>query len=165
MNDTPTPRTNAAEAQETDRLKREVKEVRETCGSAVIAQHEAVKRLEATEAERDTLKAQLDEFKSKPRTERCHECNVFVSDWVEDDQRNGRICRPCESLRIRTAQLNEARAALAHYARRYEGKHCWNWRKEVCDSFSGEQSHFDWIGEEADEPWEVAEKALAKLTP
>lgn len=46
------------------------------------------------------------------RVERCCECGVFVSDWVEADHRNGRICRPCESvlsLREQVRKLTEER--------------------------------------------------------
>ncbi len=34
----------------------------------------------------------------RPRVERCIECGGFVSEWVEAEHRNGRICRPCESV-------------------------------------------------------------------
>lgn len=61
-------------------------------------------------------------------------------------------------LREENGRLREA---LSLYARRYDkdGK-CCNWRQWVWDSYSGESSHFDWHGDEQDEPWEIAEKAL-----
>lgn len=51
-------------------------------------------------------------------------------------------------------ERDRLRDALAHYADRSR------WRKEVIDSYSGECSLFDWPGDLADEPWEIAEKAL-----
>ena len=58
-------------------------------------------------------------------------------------------------------QLTKAKTALSHYIRRYENGKCWNWR-ERGDS-NGNLYCFDWLGDEADEPWEVAENVLNKL--
>lgn len=44
-------------------------------------------------------------LEAMPRVERCCECNGLVSDWVEADHCNSRICRPCESLIRLHAQL------------------------------------------------------------
>lgn len=68
-----------------------------------------------------------------------------------------------------TAALEDERedlmSALKHYARRYEDGKVWNWTSYVCDKYSGLLDHFDWRGEEQDEPWEVAERALNRSTP
>ncbi len=53
------------------------------------------------------------------------------------------------------------REALSHYARRYRDGKVWNWMDWVCDKYSGLAWHFDWNGDEQDEPWEIAEKALS----
>lgn len=63
------------------------------------------------------------------------------------------------------AKIKEARKALSHYARRYENGCVWNWHEVVCDRMSGLVAHFDWKGEEQDEPHEVAERALEMLSP
>jgi len=76
----------------------------------------------------------------------------------------GRILTHQEAL-DRSAQLavdkfnlaveNERlREALGHYADKGA------WTKTVLDSYSGDVDIFDWDGDLADEPWEIAEKAL-----
>jgi hypothetical protein len=62
------------------------------------------------------------------------------------------------------AENKRLREALSIYARRYdENKWCWNWIET--DDLNGPIHEFDWKGEEQNEPWEVAEKALAALHP
>lgn len=58
------------------------------------------------------------------------------------------------------AEVDRLKQALKHYARRYEQGSCWNWNERIPDSYSGVVHEFDWKGEEQDEPWEIAEKAL-----
>ena len=63
---------------------------------------------------------------------------------------------------LRKAALCERMAkALRIYARRYKDGECWNWNIQACDSYSGAVPHFDYEGDEQEEPWEMAEKALA----
>lgn len=75
------------------------------------------------------------------RVEQCCECNTYVSDWVEAEHRNGRICRPCESLATLraandalTRERDEALESKAHtqqwYASRLEPLEDWA-RKEL----------------------------------
>lgn len=66
------------------------------------------------------LQQRVAELEVAPRVERCCECNGLVSDWVEADHRDGRICRPCETviaLRVDRdalkAQLDEAQEDLS----------------------------------------------------
>lgn len=54
-----------------------------------------------------------EKLEKHPRVERCIECGVFVSDWVECDRRNGRVCRPCEAVHSFRKQLAAAQSALA----------------------------------------------------
>lgn len=62
----------------------------------------------ATENE-EKLAGEIAELKKRPRTERCEECGVFVSDWVEAQHFNGRICRPCEHNQTLRAELEAAK--------------------------------------------------------
>jgi hypothetical protein len=68
-----------------------------------------------------------------------------------------------DALRSRLEVAERLAEALKVYARRYEseGGTCWNWTERVCDSYSGQVDHFDYIGSEQDAPWEIAERALA----
>jgi hypothetical protein len=57
-------------------------------------------------------------------------------------------------------RLEEARAALAHYADRA----AWT-EVETTFTYAPYEWAFDWDGDLADKPWEIAEKALARLAP
>jgi hypothetical protein len=63
-------------------------------------------RINNLEAELTRLRAELE---AKPRIEQCCECKVFVSDWVEAEHVNGRICRPCEHVLTLRAENEELR--------------------------------------------------------
>jgi hypothetical protein len=63
-------------------------------------------RINNLEAELSRLRAELE---AKPRIEQCCECKVFVSDWVEAEHVNGRICRPCEHVLTLRAENEELR--------------------------------------------------------
>jgi len=52
------------------------------------------------------------------------------------------------------AENTRLRAALGHYANHNA------WTDHVIDSYSGLCHFFDWPGDIADEPYEIAEKAL-----
>lgn len=56
-------------------------------------------------ADHDALTAKL---AAVPRTERCCKCGGLVSEWVEAEHRNGRICKPCEHVLSLTAKLATA---------------------------------------------------------
>jgi len=58
-----------------------------------------------------------------------------------------------ENDRLRL-EVERLRTALSHYANRD------NWTKEPGDQYIGEFDSFDYDGDLADEPWEIAEKAL-----
>jgi len=81
--------------------------------------------------------------------------NVRLRDVVEANE------RAIESYGNDEAGIHKEnsrlRDALRHYADRTM------WRKEVIDSFSGECDFFDWDGDLADEPYEIADKALAAV--
>lgn len=66
-------------------------------------------------------------------------------------KRHAEMSSHCDWKAERIAELE---SALRHYANRDM------WRKEVIDSYSGECDFFDWDGDLADEPWEIAEQAL-----
>lgn len=77
-------------------------------------------------------------------------------------------CRTCGQKAAGTDSYVEAleeenkklRDGLKIYARRYREGKCWNWI-EGGDSY-GVTCEFDYEGDEQDEPWEIAEKLLAK---
>lgn len=71
-----------------------------------------------------------EELENRPRTERCCECGVGVTDWVEAEHRNGRICRPCEHNLSLTDELEKVKAK----------------RKEACGS-SVPSNGDDWVDE------------------
>lgn len=83
-----------------------------------------------------------------------HELVTHIRDHIEQALEE---CPGCEGLLDKVKQLEQA---LKHYARRYEQGLCWNWNERIPDSYSGVVHEFDWNGEEQDEPWEIAEKAL-----
>lgn len=58
-------------------------------------------------------------------------------------------------------KLEVALTALKFYGK--HGAPDSEWVNHVCDSYSGLVSAFDWLGEIQDEPWEVAEKAIAEI--
>jgi hypothetical protein len=60
-----------------------------------------------------------------------------------------------DKIEAQDKRIAELTAALRPYADRSM------WHKEVIDSYSGEMDWFDWPGDLQDEPYEVAENALA----
>lgn len=112
-------------------------------------------------ADMATTVARLEKEKIKVEA-RCSDLQEKYSDYHEVNKANGNLAEKCAELTEKVAGLA---AALEKYARRYEDGKCWNWLKWACDKFSGQQSHFDWVGEEQQEPYEVAEKALKDASP
>ena len=68
-----------------------------------------------------------------------------------------------ERLELANYKLEIAIEALKIYARRIKDGKCWNWHGKVFDSYSGEEAVFDYDGDEGDEPWEMAEKAIEEI--
>jgi hypothetical protein len=72
----------------------------------------------------------------------------------------------CILSTIPLVELLECAKALKTYARQFgdisgESGECWNWFDAIHDDDLC--AGFDWYGDTQDEPWEIAEKALAAL--
>jgi hypothetical protein len=129
---------------------------------------EAESRLREAEKERDTaITNASDQYQDmKARAESLSRELAEAKQWRVEAEKQGKDC--LGALMKRTFELHAAesanaalRKALAFYARRTDDEGWQNWTQAVCDSMSGLVAHFDWPGDEADEPWEVAEKALS----
>lgn len=96
----------------------------------------------------------------------CVVCGQEYARRFDDETVCSDSCRQIQPRLAALAAENDVlRAALRIYARRpgYGADHrTWNWREVVCDAYSGGVWHFDFHGDEADSPWEPAERALAR---
>lgn len=82
--------------------------------------------------------------------------SAFHQQAVDDyDERIRLIKEAADRLEAAERAIREKDEALRLYADKE------NWHKIVPDSYLGEVDYLDWPGELQDEPWEVAQKALA----
>jgi hypothetical protein len=49
------------------------------------------------------------------RVEQCGKCNAYVSEWLESELFNGRICHPCERVVALTNRLNRVLGPVKNY--------------------------------------------------
>lgn len=83
-----------------------------------------------------------------------------LNEWRESEPMvQEKLAAQSKTIEAMKKCLEVKNEALSRYARDENFKD--KWAQYACDKFTGRQSHFDWVGDDADEPWEFAEKALA----